>query len=82
MGDVLAPGNLSSPVPIDCSVPATGSPQPGDYLSILDPLPDPPVGQGSYVIIGVAHEGQRRFGRQQIGSVLAGRDPSGFIECG
>ncbi len=57
-------------------------PQPGDFLSILDPLPTPPVGQGSFVVIGVENAGQRRFGRQMIGGVLAGRDPVGFTGCG
>ena len=68
-------------MPVDCTVPDTGSPQPGDYLSILDPLPDPPVGQGSYVIIGVEHQMERRFGRQNVDGVLAGRDPLMFTGC-
>ena len=81
VGDVRAPGDLSGPVPFDCSVPDTGSPEPGEYISILDSRPDPPVGEATYVIIGVEHEGERRFGRQQIGGVLAGRDPLTFTGC-
>ena len=62
-------------------MPAAGDPQPGDYLSILDPLVNPPLGEASYVIIGVEHQMEQRFGRQQVGGVLAGRDPLTFVGC-
>lgn len=80
-GDVPSAGNISVPIPFDCNVPAAGNPQPGDYLSILDPLADPAVGEASYVIIGVEHQMEQRFGRQQIGGVLAGRAPGTFVGC-
>ncbi len=63
-------------------MPAAGNPQPGDYLSILDPQPDPLLGETSYVIIGVEHQMEQRFGRQYVGGVLAGRDPACFVGCG
>ena len=46
-----------------------------------DPPTDPPVGRGSFVIIGVEHQMQRRFGRQNLAGVLAGRDPLDFTGC-
>ena len=62
-------------------MPAACDPQQGDYLSILDPRPDPPLGEASYVIIGVEHQMEQRFGRQKVGAVLAGRDQLTFIGC-
>ena len=81
-GDLRDVGDLRRAVAIDCDVTAGTPPQPGDFLSILDPLPTPPVGQGSFVVIGVENAGQRRFGRQMIGGVLSGRDPVAFTGCG
>ena len=42
----------------NCDVLSRGSPQPRDYLSIPDPLTDPKVARGSYMITGVEHAGQ------------------------
>jgi hypothetical protein len=81
-GDLRDLPDFGRALPIDCSVPDAGAPRPGDFLSILDPLPDPPVGRGGYVIIGVEHAGQRRFGRQNIDGVLSGRNPAAFSPCG
>ena len=63
-------------------MPLSGNPQPGDYLSILDPLVNPPLGEASYVIIGVEHQMEQRFGRQRVGGTLVGRGPSLFVGCG
>ncbi len=70
------------PLPLDCNVPAGGNPQPGDYLSIMDTRPEPPLGEANYVIIGVEHQMEQRFGRQRVGDVFAGRDTSAFVGCG
>ena len=59
-----------------------GGPPAIELPQCLDPLPTPPVGQGSFEVIGVENAGQRRFGRQMIGGVLAGRDPATFTGCG
>lgn len=32
-------------------------------------------------IIGVEHQMEQRFGRQYVGGVLTGRNPSGFMGC-
>ena len=63
-------------------MPLSGNPQPGDYLSILDSRLDPVLGEASYVIIGVEHQMEQRFGRQRVGDVFAGRDPASFVGCG
>jgi hypothetical protein len=64
-----------------CTAPEIGGPRPGDLISIPDPLPTPALGEGSYVIVGVEHEGIRRFGRQNINGVLSGRNPALFPVC-
>jgi hypothetical protein len=81
VGDLRDLPNFGRAVPVACAVPDPGPPQPGDFLSILDPLPNPPAGKGRYVIIGVEHAGLRRFGRQFINGILSGRDPSAFAVC-
>ncbi len=58
-----------------------GGPPTTELPQRLDPLPTPPVGQGSVVVIGVENAGQRRFGRQMMGNVLSGRDPAAFTGC-
>ena len=67
--------------PIDCSVPAAGHPAVGEYISIADPLPDPPVGEGRYVVVAVEQGSETRFGRQRMGGVTSGRDPGDFPAC-
>lgn len=84
-GDIAtlhADGDFTRAVPVDCAVSDSSAPRAGDFLSILDPLPDPAPGQGSYALIGVEYAGQRRFGRQNLGGTLSGRDPSTFGGCG
>ena len=67
--------------PIDCSVPASGHPATGDLVSIADPLPDPPPGEGRYVVVAVEQGSEHRFGRQRSGGVTSGRDPADFPAC-
>jgi len=80
-GDLRDLPDFSRAAPVACAVPDSGAPQPGDFLSILDPLPDPEAGRGSYALIGAEYAGQRRFGRQNIGGLLSGRDPAAFRAC-
>ena len=58
-----------------------GGPPATELPQGLQPLPTPPVGQGSFVVIGVENAGQRRFGRQMSGGMLSGRDPAAFTGC-
>ncbi len=59
-----------------------GGPPATELPQRLHPLPTPPVCKGSFVVIGVENAEERRFGRQMIGGVLAGRDPVAFTGCG
>lgn len=68
--------------PLDYSVPDASAPKPGELMSIVDPLPAPPLGEARCLIIGVEHAGQWRFGRQCVDGVFAGRDPGAFLGCG
>ena len=83
-GDVAAlreDGDFTRAVPVDCDVPEVGTPSPGDFLSILDPLRAPSFGKVSYLVVGVEHQGNLRFGRQSMGGVLTGREPAVFPSC-
>ena len=53
IGSLRADRDFTRVVPVDCAVPDAGMPRAGDFLSVLDTLPDPVPGQGSYVIIGL-----------------------------
>jgi hypothetical protein len=81
-GEIADLPDFGQAVTLSCSVPQDRVPQPGEFLSILDSLPDPPAGQAFYVVVGVEHAGQRRFGRQNIGGVQTGRNPAAFPSCG
>ena len=78
--DLRRDRDFTSAVPVDCAVPDVGSPAPGDYLSILDPL-NPAKGKVEYAIVGVEHGGRQRFGRQSSSGILTGREPSLFSSC-
>jgi len=80
-GDIRDVSDFRLAVAQDCSIPDMGSPQPGQLFSIPDPIPTPDLGQGSFLLLGVENAGQRRFGRQNIGGVLSGRDPGAFTGC-
>ncbi len=60
--------------PLQSEYPAS-SPSGGDYLTIVDPLPDPNPGQGRYYVTAVNYQGQRRYGRRAMRGVLSGRAP-------
>lgn len=79
-GDLSTVGDWSQAQPLQCGYPAT-PPEPGDYLSVDDPLPDPAPGQGRYYITAVNYQGQRRYGRKSDGGVLSGRDPAVLPIC-
>jgi hypothetical protein len=66
---------------VSCDFPGGHIPSPGEYETITDPLGTPPIGQASYVIVGVESAGQRRFGRQFVDGLVSGRDPAQFPAC-
>ena len=77
-GSVAVLPDFTQATPRECALdPAT----PGTLITYPDPLPDPPLGQVYYTIIGVERTLDRRFGRQLLGSVLSGRNPDLFLGC-
>ncbi|HET8948760.1 MAG TPA: hypothetical protein VFQ07_17410 [Candidatus Polarisedimenticolia bacterium] len=67
--------------PIACSLPASGAPAFGEVIAIPDPLPDPPIGEGRYVVVAAERAGEVRYGRQRMGGVTSGRNPADFPAC-
>ena len=66
--------------PLQCAYPAA-APASGDSLSVTDTLPTPPAGEGYYYVTAVTYQGETRYGRQNIGGVLSGRDPASLPAC-
>ncbi len=79
-GDIATVGDWSQAQPLECEYPAS-MPEVGDYLAVGDPLPNPAPGQGRYYVTAISYQGQKRYGRQSIGGVLAGRDPVVLPAC-
>ncbi len=79
-GDLATVGDWTQAQPLECEYPAT-MPAVGDYLTVDDPLPAPPPGQGRYYVTAASYQGQTRFGRKAIGGVLSGRDPAVLPIC-
>ena len=78
-GDLANVGDWSQAQPLQCGYPTT-APSVGDYVEIEDPLPDPAPGEGRYYVTAVTHQGERRYGRNNIGA-LSGRDPAALPVC-
>lgn len=79
-GDLATVGDWSQAEPLQCGYPAT-PPEPGDYLTVADPLPDPAPGTGRYYVTAVNYQGQRRYGRKLTNGALSGRDPAVLPGC-
>ena len=79
-GSLATLGDWSQAQPLQCGYPAT-APSVGDYLTVADPLPDPPVNAGRYYFTAVNYMGQTRYGRKSNGGVLSGRDPAQLPAC-
>lgn len=79
-GDLATVGDWSQAQPLQCEYPAS-PPEMGDYLTVTDPLPDPPVNHGRYYVTAVNYMGQVRYGRKSSGGVLTGRDPALLPAC-
>ncbi len=50
-------------------------------LTVADTLPTPAPGQPRYYLTVANYQGERRFGRKNIGGVLSGRDPAALPVC-
>ncbi len=79
-GDLATMGDWGQAQPLQCEYPA-GMPEVGDYLTVDDPLPAPPPGEGRYYVTATNYQGQIRYGRKAIGGVLSGRDPAVLPTC-
>ena len=79
-GDLATVGDWSNAQPLQCGYPAS-PPHVGDYLTVTDPLPDPPLNHGRYYFTAVNYMGQTRYGRKSSGGVLTGRDPALLPAC-
>ena len=78
-GPAAALSDLSSAVPLACDVAASAGP--GDVVTIADPLPNPPVGQGRYYVAAVTSGADRRAGRRTLNGGLVGRTTTGLPAC-
>lgn len=79
-GPLTIPIDFAQAQPLQCNYPAS-PPQVGDYLTVVDPLPDPAVGTGRYYITAMTYQGQTRYGRKASGGKLSGRDPAVLPAC-
>ena len=79
-GDLATVGDGSKAQPLQCGYPAT-APHVGVYLTVADPLPDPPLNHGRYYFTAVSYMGATRYGRKSSGGVLTGRDPALLPVC-
>ena len=66
--------------PLQCGYPST-APTVGDYLTVEDPLPTSPAGEGRWYLTAVTHLGETRYGRSSSSGVLRGRDPGLLPLC-
>ncbi len=79
-GPLANPIDFTQAQPLQCGYPAS-PPQVGDYLTVGDPLPNPPSGTGRYYVTAATYQGQTRYGRKRQGTVMSGRDPAVLPAC-
>lgn len=79
-GPLSQPFSFSSAQPLQCGYPVQ-TPQPGDYLSVVDTVPTPPLGEGIYFVTAVVSQGRRRFGRRYTNGAFSGRDSNELPAC-
>jgi hypothetical protein len=79
-GPLVKPINFANAMPLACDYP-TSPPSVGDYLSVSDSVPTPPIGQGIYYVTAATYQGATRYGRQTINGQLTGRDPASLPVC-
>lgn len=80
-GNVRTASDLSQATPLQCTVPAGRPPVPGEHLTVLDPLPDPAMGDARYYVASVNHQSDRRAGRTSINGVMQGRNAGALAGC-
>jgi hypothetical protein len=78
-GNLRSLPDWSDAQPLTCN--STTSPTPGQAVSVVDTLPDPPVGQGRYYLTASVNGPDRRLGRQYLNGAFSARDPSTLPVC-
>ena len=66
--------------PMARGYPAT-PPVVGDFLTVADTSPTPPLGQTNYIVTAVTHGTDRRYGRQLTGPTMTGRNSALLPRC-
>jgi len=79
-GNVSTLPDFTQAQPLSCGYPAS-PPAVGDFLTVTDISPIPPVGQVNYIVTAVTHGTDRRYGRQLIGPTMTGRNPALLPVC-
>jgi hypothetical protein len=79
-GPLIRPFTFSNAQPLQCGYPAL-PPKPGDYITVMDTVPTPAVGEGVYYVTAASYQGQTRFGRRYMNGAFSGRDPSVLPAC-
>jgi hypothetical protein len=78
-GDVRTMPDWGQAQPVACE--AALGPMPGQLVTVTDTLPDPPVGTGRYYLVSTVNAGERRLGRQYLGSGFSARNPTALPLC-
>ena len=81
VGDLRSLPSFGQASPIACGIPGNMPPEPGDTLSVTDPLQDPMPGTGRYYLVTSRRGQEERLGRQRLAGELSGRPASGQSGC-
>ena len=79
-GNLATLPDFTKAQPMACSYPAS-PPAVGEFLTVPDTSPTPPLGQANYILTSVTHGTDRRYGRQLTGPTMTGRDPALLPVC-
>jgi hypothetical protein len=79
-GRVASLPDFTTAHPMSCGYPAS-LPRVGDFLTVADTSPIPPLGQANYIVTAVTHGPERRYGRQLTGPTMTGRNPELLPVC-
>jgi len=79
-GNVAALPDFTQANPMACNYPAS-PPAVGDFLTVADTSPSPPLGTAYYIVTAVTHGADRRYGRQLTGPTMTGRNPALLPLC-
>jgi hypothetical protein len=78
-GELASLPDLSQAEPLGCDVAPYALP--GEYLTFVDPRPDPPPGTGRYYLVVTVAGAERRAGRQRVDGQFSGREANALPGC-